>query len=150
MEVDVSQLSKREEVWIMAYSAFISSRVDSVATIEDAAYADKALAEFDKRFPAFSKLNIQESEYEDVKKAFNAPGFGLKYIHNNDDEWGMSSKRQEELKGIAASIRKWIGETENKVILEYIAMMDIKALEVLRDAVCSVLKDKVTENNSQL
>lgn len=47
----MSQLSKREEVWIMAYSAFISSRADSVATIEDAAYADKALAEFDKRFP---------------------------------------------------------------------------------------------------
>ena len=146
----MSQLRKREEVWIMAYSAFISSRTDSVATIEDAAYADKALAEFDKRFPVFPKLSIQESEYEDVKKAFNAPGFGLQYIPNDDTEWGMSSERQEELKGIAASIRKWIAETENKVILEHIAMMDIKALEVLRDAACSVLKDKATKNNSQL
>lgn len=132
----MSQLSKREEVWMQGYMEW-----------NDLKDADALLKAFDERFPVCGKCPENYKFSPEIEALFN----NEKSKITVEKEWGINSKRSEELKGIAERVRQWLAETEEKEILKYLANNNIKYLEQLRDVVCSILKDKVIEKtNSQL
>lgn len=129
----MSQLSKREEVWLEIYCSLINSRGQTVAMSTDARSADVGLEEFYRRFPAFLKLDIPENEYEDIKKAFNAPGYGIKGFTLTED--------QGRLRDIARNITSFLVEKEEKEILEMVGKFSTDALARLRNAINTVIEN---------
>lgn len=131
----MSQLSKREEVWLLGYREW-----------NDVDNADKLLKEFDERFPVKGGFCI-DPELKEVIDSDNTPAKVFKL--NTESSFGIN------LQNVARDLTRFLIEKEEKDILELVGQFSIHALCRMRDVIVPTIERKYREErdketNSQL